>query len=216
MKSVAVILSGCGYLDGSEVHESVLTILALSVNNAKVCFFAPNVFQTVVINHIDNKLKKEYRNQIEESARISRGNILPISEANADNLDALIIPGGFGVVKNLCNFEEKGISCKINKNLLNLIQEMYKQKKPLGFICIAPVMLPKILKTKIKLTIGDNNEIISKIEKMGALHVKCNADDIIVDEKNLIVTTPAYMVSQSIFDINKGINKLVKKILDMS
>ncbi|EUC95920.1 MULTISPECIES: isoprenoid biosynthesis glyoxalase ElbB [Providencia] len=216
MKSIAVILSGCGVFDGSEIHESVLTMLALSKNNAEVHFFAPDEDQATVINHINGELKTETRNQMEESARISRGKIAPLSSADPSKLDALIIPGGFGVAKNLCNFATKGSECEINKQLLSLVQVMHQQKKPLGLMCIAPVMLPKMLNTSVKLTIGNDTETIAQIEKMGGLHVECTVDNIVVDENNKVVTTPAYMLAQSIAEANVGINKLVEKVLEMA
>lgn len=128
MKSIAVILSGCGVFDGSEIHESVLTMLALSQNNVEVHFFAPDDSQSTVINHINGELKSEKRNQMEESARITRGKISPLSLADASKLDALIIPGGFGVAKNLCDFAVKGSECEINKELLSLVRQMHQQK----------------------------------------------------------------------------------------
>lgn len=216
MKSIAVILSGCGVFDGSEIHESVLTMLALSKNNAEVHFFAPDEEQLTVINHITGGDKKEIRNQMEESARISRGKIAPLSSADANKLDALIIPGGFGAAKNLCNFAVKGSDCEINKELLSLVRKMHQQKKPLGLMCIAPVMLPKMLNTSVELTIGNDKETIIEIEKMGGKHIPCSVDNIVVDHTNKVVTTPAYMLAQSISDAEVGINKLVKKVLEMA
>ncbi len=216
MKSIAVILCGCGVFDGSEVHESVLTMLALSNNNAKVHFFAPDEFQPTVINHINGELKTDKRNQMEESARISRGKIAPLSSADASKLDALIIPGGFGAAKNLCDFAVKGSDCEINKELLSLVRQMHQQKKPLGLMCIAPVMLPKMLNTSVELTIGNDSETIAEIVKMGGKHIECTVDNIVVDESNKVVTTPAYMLAQSIGEANIGINKLVEKVLEMA
>ncbi|MDD9340952.1 isoprenoid biosynthesis glyoxalase ElbB [Providencia heimbachae] len=216
MKSIAVILCGCGVFDGSEVHESVLTMLALSNNNAKVHFFAPDEFQPTVINHINGELKTDKRNQMEESARISRGEIAPLSSADASKLDALIIPGGFGAAKNLCDFAVKGSDCEINKELLSLVRQMHQQKKPLGLMCIAPVMLPKMLNTSVELTIGNDSETIAEIVKMGGKHIECTVDNIVVDESNKVVTTPAYMLAQSIGEANIGINKLVEKVLEMA
>lgn len=216
MKSIAVILSGCGVFDGSEIHESVLTMLALSKNNAEAHFFAPDENQLTVINHITGEEKKENRNQMEEAARISRGKIAPLSSADANKLDALIIPGGFGAAKNLCNFAVKGSECEINKELLSLVRKMHQQKKPLGLMCIAPVMLPKMLNTSVELTIGNDKETIIEIEKMGGKHIPCSVDNIVVDHTNKVVTTPAYMLAQSISDAEVGINKLVKKVLEMA
>lgn len=216
MKSIAVILSGCGVFDGSEIHESVLTMLALSKNNAEVHFFAPDENQLTVINHITGENKKENRNQMEEAARISRGKIAPLSSADANKLDALIIPGGFGAAKNLCNFAVKGSDCEINKELLSLVRKMHELEKPLGLMCIAPVMLPKMLNTSVELTIGNDKETIIQIEKMGGKHIPCSVDNIVVDHTNKVVTTPAYMLAQSISDAEVGINKLVKKVLEMA
>lgn len=216
MKSIAVILSGCGVFDGSEIHESVLTMLALSKNNAEVHFFAPDENQLTVINHITGENKKENRNQMEEAARISRGKIAPLSSADANKLDALIIPGGFGAAKNLCNFAVKGSDCEINKELLSLVRKMHELEKPLGLMCIAPVMLPKMLNTSVELTIGNDKETIIQIEKMGGKHIPCSVDNIVVDHTNKVVTTPAYMLAQSISDAEVGINKLVEKVLEMA
>ncbi|AOM42172.1 isoprenoid biosynthesis glyoxalase ElbB [Xenorhabdus hominickii] len=215
MKSVAVILSGCGVYDGSEIHESVLTMLSLSRLGADVSFFSPDESQHHVINHLNGEEKQEVRHIMEESARITRGNIQPLSKVDINKLDALIIPGGFGAAKNLCNFAYKGSDCEINKELLSVVREMHQQGKPMGFICISPVMVPKILGTPIKVTIGNDPVTAAQIEKMGGIHVECPVDDIVVDFKNKIVTTPAYMLAESLSQAEKGIDKLVRKILEM-
>ncbi|MBD2810096.1 isoprenoid biosynthesis glyoxalase ElbB [Xenorhabdus sp. Vera] len=215
MKSVAIILSGCGVYDGSEIHESVLTMLSLSRLGAEVSFFSPDDVQHHVINHVNGEVKQESRRIMEESARITRGNIQSLSKVDINALDALIIPGGFGVAKNLCNFAFKGSDCEINKELLSIVRAMHQQGKPMGFMCISPVMVPKILGKPIKVTIGNDPETAAKIEEMGGIHVECPVDDIVVDFTNKIVTTPAYMLAESLFQAEKGIDKLVKKILEM-
>lgn len=215
MKSIAVILSGCGVYDGSEIHESVLTMLSLSRLGAEVSFFSPDEVQHHVINHLNGDEKKESRHVMEESARITRGNIQPLSQVDINELDALIIPGGFGAAKNLCNFAFKGSDCEINKELLSIIQGMHQQGKPMGFMCISPVMVPKILGKPIKVTIGNDPETAAQIEKMGGIHVECPVDSIVVDFENKIVTTPAYMLAESLSQAEKGIDKLVRKILEM-
>ncbi|MDC9615037.1 isoprenoid biosynthesis glyoxalase ElbB [Xenorhabdus khoisanae] len=215
MKSIAVILSGCGVYDGSEIHESVLTMLSLSRLGAEVSFFSPDEVQHHVINHLNGEEKKESRHVMEESARITRGNIQPLSQVDINELDALIIPGGFGAAKNLCNFAFKGSDCEINKELLSIIQGMHQQGKPMGFMCISPVMVPKILGKPIKVTIGNDPETAAQIEKMGGIHVECPVDSIVVDFENKIVTTPAYMLAESLSQAEKGIDKLVRKILEM-
>ncbi|CCW30632.1 Enhancing lycopene biosynthesis protein 2 [Xenorhabdus nematophila F1] len=215
MKSVAIILSGCGVYDGSEIHESVLTMLSLSRFGAKVSFFSPDALQHHVINHLNGEEKSETRNIMEESARITRGNIQPLSEVDVNALDALIIPGGFGAAKHLCNFAFKGSDCIINKELLSVVQAMHQQGKPMGFMCISPVMVPKMLGKPIKVTIGNDPETAAQIAQMGGIHVECPVDDIVVDFENKIVTTPAYMLAESLSQAEKGIDKLIKKILEM-
>ncbi|MEQ1974324.1 isoprenoid biosynthesis glyoxalase ElbB [Xenorhabdus sp. SGI240] len=215
MKSVAIILSGCGVYDGSEIHESVLTMLSLSRLGAEVSFFSPDEIQHHVINHLNGEEKQERRYIMEESARITRGNIQPLSKVNIDELDALIIPGGFGAAKNLCDFAFKGSDCEINKELLSIVQNMHRQGKPMGFICIAPVMVSKILGKPIKVTIGNDPETAAQIARMGGVHVECPVDDIVIDFENKIVTTPAYMLAESLAQAEKGIDKLVRKILEM-
>ncbi|MDX7997982.1 isoprenoid biosynthesis glyoxalase ElbB [Xenorhabdus sp. Reich] len=215
MKSVAVILSGCGVYDGSEIHESVLTMLSLSRLGAKVSFFSPDESQHHVINHLNGEEKHETRHIMEESARITRGNIQPLSKADINELDALIIPGGFGAAKNLCNFAFKGSDCEINKELLSIVQGMHQQGKPMGFMCISPVMVPKILDRPVKITIGNDPETVAQIEAMGGVHIECPVDDVVIDFENKIVTTPAYMLAESLSQAEKGIDKLVRKILEM-
>ncbi|MGJ0628311.1 isoprenoid biosynthesis glyoxalase ElbB [Xenorhabdus bovienii] len=215
MKCVAVILSGCGVYDGSEIHESVLTMLSLSRLGAKVYFFSPDEVQHHVINHLNGEEEKETRHIMQESARITRGNIQPLSQVDINTLDALIIPGGFGVAKNLCNFAFKGSECKINKDLLSIVRSMHQQGKPMGFMCIAPVMVAKILGRPIKVTIGNDPETAAQIEAMGGIHIECPVDDIVIDFKNKIVTTPAYMLAESLSQAEQGIDKLVRKILEM-
>lgn len=216
MKPIAVILSGCGVLDGSEIHESVLTMLSLNQNNVEMCFFAPDREQLDVINHINGKENQEKRNIMVESSRISRGKIAPLAFADANNFSAVIIPGGFGVAKNLSNFAIKGSDCEIDKDLLTFCREIHQQRKPMGLMCIAPVMLPKILNKTVKLTIGNDKKTIAQIEQMGGKHIICSFDDIVVDEDNRVITTPAYMLASSPNEAWQGINKLVKKVIAMA
>ncbi|MFP3019329.1 MAG: isoprenoid biosynthesis glyoxalase ElbB [Arsenophonus sp.] len=216
MKPIAIILSGCGVLDGSEIHESVFTILSLSQHGSEMCFLAPDREQLDVINHITGKKKEEKRNIMEEASRISRGKIESLLSADARNFSAVIIPGGFGIIKNLSNFSIKGINCEIDKNLLAFCRKIHKQGKPIGLMCIAPLILPKILKKSVKLTIGNDKKIISEIEKMGGNHIISSFEDIVVDEDNKVVTTPAYMLALSPNEAWKGIDKLVKKVIEMT
>ena len=201
MKKIGVILSGCGVYDGSEIHEAVLTLLAISRSGAQAVCFAPDKQQVDVINHLTGEAMTETRNVLIEAARITRGEIRPLAQADAAELDALIVPGGFGAAKNLSNFASLGSECTVDRELKALAQAMHQAGKPLGFMCIAPAMLPKIF---------DTAEVL---EEMGAEHVPCPVDDIVVDEDNKIVTTPAYMLAQNIAEAASGIDKLVSRVL---
>jgi len=215
MNKVAIILSGCGVYDGAEIHESVLTLLALTRENTEVQFLAPNIEQMHVINHLTGDEQEESRNVLVESARIARGNILDITKADPIDYDACIFPGGFGAAKNLCNFAIEGENTEINPNIWAFAKAMNVAKKPIGFICIAPAMIPKIIGNDVSLTIGDDVETAEKIEAMGGIHVDCSVDEIVVDEEHKIVSTPAYMLAENIIDAEAGINLLVERVLDM-
>ena len=213
MKKMGVVLSGCGVYDGSEIHEAVITLLALAKQGAEVMCFAPDKNQADVINHLTGEPMAETRNVLIEAARIARGEIRPLAQANAAELDALIVPGGFGAAKNLSTFAAEGAACKVDADLKALAQAMHTAGKPLGFICIAPAMLPNIFDFPLRLTIGTDIDTAEVIEEMGGEHVPCPVDDIVVDEENKIVTTPAYMLAQNIAQAAEGIEKLVARVL---
>lgn len=213
MKKIGVILSGCGVYDGSEIHEAVLTLLAISRSGAQAVCFAPDKQQVDVINHLTGEAMTETRNVLIEAARITRGEIRPLAQADAAELDALIVPGGFGAAKNLSNFASLGRECTVDRELKALAQAMHQAGKPLGFMCIAPTMLPKIFDFPLRLTIGTDIDTAEVLEEMGAEHVPCPVDDIVVDEDNKIVTTPAYMLAQNIAEAASGIDKLVSRVL---
>ncbi len=217
-KKVGVVLAGSGWLDGSEIHEATLTLLYLDKASANIIMMAPDSEQMNIVNHITNEeVKNETRNTIVESARIARGQVKDIKDISPNELDALIIPGGFGVAKNLCDFSVKGENLSVNPDLEKIILELHKSKKPLGFMCISPVIAAKVLgKFHPKITIGDDEGTANIIEKLGVQHINCPVDEIVVDEDNNIVTTPAYMLGPSIAYISRGIEKLVKKVLELS
>lgn len=216
MKRVGVVLSGCGVFDGAEIHESVLTLLALDRAGAQVHFFAPDKPQMHVINHLTGEESRESRNVLVESARIARGNIQPLSQADAGELDALIVPGGFGAAKNLSSFATQGAECSVDAELQRLVQQMQQAGKPLGFICIAPALLPKLLGVHTRLTIGNDPDTAEAIDAMGGEHVVCPVDDIVVDLDQKVVTTPAYMLANSIGEAAQGIEKLVARVLELA
>jgi len=215
MKNVGVVLSGCGVYDGAEIHEAVLTLLALDRAGAQAVCFAPDKSQLHVINHLTGDEMPEERNVLVESARIARGNIRPLSQADAGQLDALIVPGGFGAAKNLSSFASEGAECWIDKDLAKLTQQMHKANKPIGFMCIAPALLPKLLDQQVRLTIGNDPDLGEVIDAMGGEPVICPVDDIVVDIENKVVTTPAYMLAKSIGEAADGIDKLVSRVLDL-
>lgn len=216
MKKIGVVLSGCGVFDGSEIHEAVITLLAIARAGAEAVCFAPDKPQAEVINHLQKEKVAESRNVLIEAARITRGRVIPLAQANADELDALIVPGGFGAAKNLSNFAIAGTECLVDSDLRQLTRALHAQGKPLGFMCIAPAMLPKILDMPVRLTIGTDIDIAEMLEEMGAEHVPCPVDDIVVDAEQKVVTTPAYMLATSIDEAAIGIEKLVARVLDLS
>ena len=215
---VGVLLSGSGVNDGSEIHESVLTMLFLDRSDTEIILMAPNIDQMHVINHYTGQEMDEFRNVLVESARIARGNIKDMAEISGDDLDALIIPGGFGVAKNLSDYAMSGPECSINPDVYRLISEMILLKKPIGAICIAPAMMAKILAEQNQsatMTIGKDKTTAKDIEDMGSAHKECLVEEIVIDEVNNIVTTPAYMDAKNISEAAAGIEKLVKQIILM-
>ena len=219
MKKIGVVLSGCGVYDGAEIHEAVITLLAIDRAGAKSVCMAPDIDQIHVINHHNGEeMVGEKRNVVVESARIARGEIRDINAIKADDIDALVFPGGFGAAKNLSNFAEKGDECDVHPDVMRLVKEFVAKQKPQAAICIAPAMMAKIYESesaKPTLTIGNDKDGISMIEAMGSQHQECVATDFVFDETNKIVSTPAYMVGESISEVAEGIEKTINKLVSM-
>ena len=216
MTRVGVVLSGCGVNDGAEIHESVITMLALDRAGVDIVLMAPNIDQLHVINHYTGSEMDESRNVLMESARIARGKIRDMAEVHASDVDALIFPGGFGVVKNLCDYAMAGTDCSVNPDVKRLATDVHKAGKPIGIICIAPAMFAKIMQgagDTVELTIGTDEQTSSDINSMGSNHISCPVEDIVIDKKNKIVSTPAYMLAQRISEAAEGIEKVVKEVL---
>ncbi|QLA15684.1 isoprenoid biosynthesis glyoxalase ElbB [Desulfolutivibrio sulfoxidireducens] len=213
MSTIGVILAGCGNIDGAEIHESVLTLLYLAQAGAKTRIYAPDVsFEAV--NFLTKKPMGERRGVLVEAARIARSNIKDVATAKGADLDALILPGGNGVAKNLCDFAARGAGGSAHPEVARLIREVHDAGRPVGAICIAPVVLALVLGAKKpRLTIGNDMGTAQAIEKTGAVHVNCPVDDIVVDERLNLVTTPAYMLGPGIADVAKGIEKFVVEIV---
>ena len=215
MSKIGIVLSGCGVNDGSEIHESVITMLELDKAGAEMIVMAPNIDQLHVINHATGEEMDDSRNVLIESARISRGKIEDIAGITSKDLDALIFPGGFGVAKNLSDYAMAGVECSVNPDVLRLSREVHNDGKPIGVICIAPTIMAKILAGETELTIGFDEQTASDIDAMGAKHMLCPVDEIIVDKEKKIVSTPAYMEANSMKEVAYGIEKLVAEILTM-
>ena len=218
-KKIGVVLSGCGVYDGAEIHEAVITLLAIDRAGAEAVCMAPDVDQMHVINHLTGEeMQGETRNVLVEAARIVRGNIVDIATVKADDIDALFFHGGFGAAKNLCNFAVKGENCDVHPEVMRLVKEFAQKQKPQGVACIAPALFAKIYEGESQhptLTIGNDRDISEKIEKMGSHHQDCAVLDIVVDKENKIVSTPAYMLGQSISEVAEGIEKSVKELVRM-
>jgi len=217
-KRIGVLLSGCGVMDGSEIHEAVLTLLAIDNAGAEAICMAPNVDQMDVVNHITGQpVKGQRRSILEEAARIARGKIRDLATVKATDLDALAMPGGYGAAKNLCTYAVDGINCRVNPDAARLVREMRAAKKPIAALCIAPVALTKILgkDVAVTVTIGTDAATANDIQRLGGQHVNCSAKDCVVDKTNKIVTTPAYMLAHSIAEAAVGIEKTIRALMDL-
>lgn len=219
MPKVGVVLSGCGVYDGAEIHESVITMLALDRAGAEKIMMAPDIDQLHVINHLNGEeMDGDGRNVLVESARIARGDIKSISEVTDSELDALIFPGGFGVAKNLSDYAMVGANCTVNSEVAQLTRAVHKAGKPIGVMCIAPTMMAKILNLdsiSADLTIGSDEKTASDIQSMGSNHIVCPVQGVIVDKDKKIVSTPAYMEAKNMAEAADGIEKLVAEVLKM-
>ena len=214
MPSVAVVLAGCGVYDGAEINEAVLTLLSLEQQGASYQCFAPDREQMHVINHLSGEVAEgESRNVLVEAARIARGNIKPLAEARADDFDALIVPGGFGAAKNLCDFAVAGKEMQVQADFLAVAQAFHHAGKPIGLICIAPVMAAAICGEGTRCTIGNDVDTAAAIVAMGGEHLECPVQEARVDREKKLVTTPAYMLAGSVSEAYAGISDCVKELL---
>ena len=213
MKKIGVMLSGCGVFDGAEIHEATLTLLSIDQQGAQaVCMSTDMTFD--VIDHISQQPSGDKRNVLKESARIARGNIQNAKDVNTQDIDALILPGGFGAAKNLSDFAIKGPDASVHPEVQRILNEMISNKKPIGAICIAPATVAKALaKHQVNVTIGNDQGTAQAIESTGAKHTQCSVNDICIDEANNVISTPAYMLGPGIKDVAVGINKLVTEVI---
>ncbi|WP_243370040.1 isoprenoid biosynthesis glyoxalase ElbB [Geotalea sp. SG265] len=215
-KKIGVVLSGCGVRDGSEIHEAVLALLAIDRNNGEAICMAPNE-DFPETNHLTMQETGGKRNALVEAARIARGNIWDIKEVKASELDAIVFPGGYGAAKNLCNFAEKGAGATIQPDVSRLLKEMAAAKKPICAICIAPALIAATLGKEYspQVTVGNDAGTAEAINQTGSRHLNCPVTEVVVDGKNRIVSTPAYMLAGSISETAVGIEKAVKATFDL-
>lgn len=216
MKKIGVVLSGCGVRDGSEIHEAVLTLLAIDRNGAKAVCLAPDMDLNEV-NHVTMQETGAKRNVLIESARIARGEIADIKTMSASDLDAIVFPGGFGASKNLCSFAFEGEQGSVQPDVLRLVREMASAKKPICAICIAPTVIALALGKDLspQLTIGTDQGTAQALNATGSRHVDCAVNDCVIDREHLIVSTPAYMLAGRISEAAEGIEKAIKATLDL-
>ena len=216
MPRFAVVLSGCGRADGSEIHESVTALLAIDEQGCSYQCFAPDIKQAAVINNLTSEISKEERNVLVEAARIARGNIKPLDELDINEFECILFPGGMGAISNWCDFNVKGLDCNVEKSISKILEQAYKNKKVIGAMCIAPVLIAKVLgKYGIKITIGNDRSVAEEIMKTGASHENKEATEVCVDDKNLIVTTPAYMLALSIKEVAVGAKTMISSMINL-
>lgn len=219
MKRIAVILCGSGYLDGSEIRESVGTLWALSQHQVETVCFAPDAPQAEVVNCLTGQsTHEEKRNQLVEAARIARGQIRPLAELEPKEFHAVIIPGGFGAAKNLCTFALKGSQGMVIPEMTRILEGFHSAGKPIGAICIAPALVALVFKNQgFELTLGENGEAAQELVRLGHRHIVKKANDSHCDFKHRIVSTPAYMYDRApLHEVFQGIQKLVQEVVRMA
>ncbi len=217
-KKIGVVLSGCGVYDGAEIHESVITLLALDRHGAEAVICAPNTPQMHVVNHLTGEtVEGETRNVLVESARIARGAIRDVTDVRTDELDGLILPGGFGAAKNLCTFAVDGPQCEVDEGVAALVRAVHEQDKPIAAVCIAPALIARVLGEEgPELTIGTDPDTAAGLGKLGAAHVECPVSEFVVDRKNKLITSPAYMLAERISEAAEGIERTVAELMKMA
>ncbi len=214
MKTVAVILSGCGVFDGAEIHEATFALYSIAKAGMAYKLFAPDIDQHHVINHLTGEPMEESRNVLVEAARIGRGKVAPLRILNPEFYDALLIPGGYGVAKNLSSIAYDGADAKVFKFAEEAIRKAHKDGKPIAALCIAPALVAKVL-GDVEVTVGNDQGTIDAIKKMGAKHVETAKQQVVVDKKNKIVSTPCYMLDADIVEIAETVDNAVKELVKL-
>jgi len=217
-KKVGVVLSGCGVYDGAEIQESVITLLAIDRLGGEAVLCAPDIVQLHVVNHLTGEVEEgAERSVLVESARIARGKIRDVASVTADELDALILPGGFGAAKNLCDFAVKGEDCEVDPGVAALVRTVHEQGKPVAAVCIAPALIAKVLGNEgPELTIGNDADTAGALRSMGATHIDCPVNEFVIDRNRKLISSPAYMLAENISEAAEGIERTVEALLDMA
>jgi enhancing lycopene biosynthesis protein 2 len=220
-KRVAVVLSGCGAGDGSEIREAVLTLLSLDRAGAQAICAAPDALQPRVVDHLQGApVTEPPRRALVEAARIARGRIRPLAELKIEDVDALVFPGGEGVASVLSNYADKGQVCDVDPNVVRLLKEALASHRPMGFICLAPILAARVLGpvAGVRLTLGPRATAAAKhAAVMGADVRPCAANDIFIDQKARVISTPAYMYEEArLSEVAQGIDKLVRAVLQLA
>jgi enhancing lycopene biosynthesis protein 2 len=207
-------------MDGSETREAVLTLLALDQHGAEFQCLAPNASQQQVVDHATGKpVEGVVRNLLSESSRISRsGKCLDLARAQAGHYDALVVPGGLGVARNLCTFAQDGAKGEVRPDVRAFVGAFFQAGKPVGAICIAPALVALVLAgtgRRATLTLGADPGVAAEVEKLGARHrAVASSREIVVDEDNHLVTTPAYMFDDArLSDVWTGIERCVAEVV---
>ncbi|MCC6239764.1 MAG: isoprenoid biosynthesis glyoxalase ElbB [Phycisphaerales bacterium] len=217
---IGVVLGGCGVFDGSEIHEAVSILIAIDQNGAKAVCMAPDIAQTSVINHLTHQPDPaQQRNVLLESARIARGNIQSIARVRADQIDALVFPGGYGAVKNLCSFADKGTDCTVDPQVQRLVEQVHAAGKPIGLACIAPIIAARVLGAigaQPRLTIGTDAQIAAAIKTMGGQHQPTDPTGLCIDERNKLVTTPCYMNDVGPYTVFQGAAAMIRAVIQLA
>ncbi|NWI92199.1 GAL3A protein, partial [Pitta sordida] len=222
-KRVAVLLAGCGLYDGTEIHEASAVLVHLSREGAQAEVFAPNIPQMHVVDHVRGQPTPEQRNVLVESARIARGNIKDLAQLDVKGMDALIIPGGFGVAKNLSTWATQGKNCSVSREVEDVLREFHAAQKPIGLCCISPVLAAKLF-PGCEVTVGHDTECdqwpyaktAESMKELGCKHVNKHVTEIHVDPRNRLVTTCAFMCNAPIHDIHDGIGNMVREVVRLA
>lgn len=223
---IGVLLSGSGVYDGSEIQEAVLTLLAIEEIEAEAICISIDKPQHHVINHLNGEEMNDSRNMLIESARIARGNIKNINDVSPNDIDAMVIPGGFGAAKNFTSWAFNGSDGEILPEVKLLLVNLINIGKPIAALCVSPVVLAKALEGSTitpTLTIGTDKEpspyditaFTDGLQKTGMQTEMKSVREINIDVKNKIISAPCYMMEASIVDVRKNIRSAIEALRDL-